>query len=170
MLCDRVLGRWPGDPDGADLVQDPRLDLLDLDWDECHRRALAKSTRRGRPVRLLLRLGTTLRHGDVVADAADCLLVVRVEPAEVLVARPASAREAAAVALEWGNLHVPVQILDDGSLVTLADGPALGLAAKHGVTVTTEQRRFEPVPISGLTWTLGGSGLVVATAPTSQRV
>lgn len=163
MLCDRVVGRYDvGDPAGfADPTGDGRLDWLDLAWDECHRRALAATSRRGRAVRLLLRLGTTLRHHDVLADTTDYLLVVHVKPVEVIVVRPRSGREAAAIAVEWGNLHVPVQMSDD-ELVTLADGPAMAAAHKHAVPFEVAERRFEPMPVSGLTWTVpGATGLVV---------
>jgi urease accessory protein len=156
MLCDRVLGRYDGGTGPPDPVVAGRLDWLDLTWDECHRRALRKNTRQGRAVRLLLRLGVRLRHGDVVADAADCLLVVDVRPVEVLVARPRSAREAAVVAVEWGNLHVPVQVADH-DLATLPDGPAEAVLHEHDVPFAVERRRFEPMPVSGLTWTLPAS-------------
>jgi urease accessory protein UreE len=185
MLCDRVLGRFGGEA-GLDPAAAARLDWLDLSWDECHRRALARTTRRGRAVRLVLRLGVTLRHDDVVADAPDCLLVIAVRPTDVLVARPRSAREAAVVALEWGNLHVPVEVTEVApgatgaealgaealgaevtgaevtgavtiELATPVDGPAEAAVYKHGVPFVVARRRFEPMPVSGLTWTLPGS-------------
>src|SRR3954467_5996764 len=98
MLCDRVLGRWTAD-DGVP-GDDGWLDWLDLAWGQCHRRALQSTTRRGRAVRLLLRVGTTLRHGDVLADTPECLLVVQVALIETLVVRPRAMHEAAAVAME----------------------------------------------------------------------
>lgn len=164
MLCDRVVGRWSGDPAEASL-QAGRLDWLDVAWDECHRRALVKTSRRGVAVRLLLRLGTTLRHHDVVADAPDRLLVVNVLPIEALVVRPRSVREAAVVAVEWGNLHVPVQVADD-AVVTLSDGPAEAALAKHGIPSTVERRRFEPMAVSGMSWTVVAqpSGVAVASS------
>src|SRR5687768_10862296 len=122
-LVDRVVRRLT---DGESETEAPRLDHLDLAWDALRRRAQAVTTRRGRPVRLLLRVGTTLRHGDVLVDSADLLLVVDVTPCEVWVARPTSSAQSALVALEWGNLHVPVQVCADGTLLTPADGPALG--------------------------------------------
>lgn len=150
MLVDRVIRRWEGVDAGRDA---DRLDAVELAWDECHRRAVAKSSRRGRPVRLLLRLGTVLRHHDVLVDEPGWLLVVEVRPTDVIVVRPRSMREAAVVAAEWGNLHVPVQPTDD-ELITLADGPAEVALHKHHVPFTVEPRRFEPMPVSGIGWTV----------------
>lgn len=164
MLCDRVVGRWPADdpvPTGGDAG---RVDWLDLGWDECHRRALRKVTRSGRPVRLLLRLGTILRHGDVLADAPDCLLVVCVRPVEALVACPRSIREAAAVAAEWGNLHVPVQITAD-EIITVYNGPPIEVLLTHKVPHAVEVRRFEPMRMPGMVWDLPAGGVAVAPRP-----
>ncbi|MDB5296987.1 MAG: ureE 2 [Phycisphaerales bacterium] len=167
MLVDRVLGRHDAAAAAATsgAAEAGRLDVLDLQWDECHRRAHAKVTRGGRPVRVVLRLGTVLRDGDVLADRPDLLLVVRVVPCDLLVARPRSAAEAAVAALELGNLHAPVEVRDDGTLATPADGPAAGALAKHGVPFAVERRVFAPLAISGVTWTAGAGGAVVATTP-----
>jgi urease accessory protein len=160
MLCDRVLGRRE---EGQTAAGDAdRLDHLDLAWDACHRRAQQATTRNGRPVRLLLRPGTTLRHGDVLVDSQDYLLVIHVRDVETIVVRPTSLRQAAVVALELGNLHVPVQITED-AIVTLPDGPAEAALFKHGIPFTVEQRRFEPMPVSGLAWTVAGAAPSIVT-------
>lgn len=163
MLLDRVLGRR--DDSRADVGADAgRLDVVDLRWDECHRRAHAKVTRGGRPVRIVLRLGVVLRHGDVLADAPGLLLLVAVVPCEVLVVRFKSPREAAVAALELGNLHAPVELTDD-LIATPADGPAAGVLAKHGIACAVERRRFAPLAVSGVTWTVNPGGGVTAAAP-----
>lgn len=158
LLCEKVLRRFDGriDRDGE------RLDFLDLRWDECHRRASLKQSRSGRSVRLLLRLGVVLRDGDVLADTADCLLVVRVSPCEVIVVRPASRSEAAMTALELGNLHVPVEV-SETEVLTPADGPAKGVLSRRGIVFAIEERLFQPTAISGVTWNVSrdGAGLVI---------
>ncbi|QOV87442.1 urease accessory protein UreE [Humisphaera borealis] len=150
LLCDQVLCPFDG-------VADARLDHLDLRWDECHRRASVKTTRAGRSVRLILRLGVALRDGDVIADTPECLLVVRVVPCQVLVVRPASAREAALASLELGNLHVPVEVTDT-EILTPADGPAMGALSRRGIAYGVETRLFQPTAISGVTWNVAGDG------------
>ena len=150
LLCDRVLRQFDGSADR-------RLDHLDLRWDECHRRASAKTTGSGRPVRLLLRLGVVLRDGDVIADTVDCLLVVRVMPCQVLVVRPTSPHEAALTTLELGNLHVPVEV-GETEILTPADGPAMGVLTRRSIVYSVEERLFQPTAISGVTWNIVGDG------------
>ncbi len=155
LLCTHVLrAATAGDR------SDPRLDHLDLRWDECHRRSGEKLSRRGVSVRLLLRLGVVLRDGDVLVDHDQRLLVVSVIPAEVLVVRPRSLEEAALTTLELGNLHVPVEVTDS-EILTPADGPPMGMLTKRGVLFTVETRTFQPTAISGVTWNLGDKGLTI---------
>src|SRR4051812_38382888 len=115
MLCDRILGNL-SDPGGARWLA-KRPDPIDVLWHECASRAMRKTSRAGRSFRILLQLGVTLRHGDILAEDATSIAAVHVVPAEVLVARPRNMREMAAVALEIGNLHAPAQASGDELLV-----------------------------------------------------
>ena len=171
MLCDRVLGNRPdlaeplrtefkaGASTAQPLSHPPaagereRLDHLPIDWQQSHRRAFAAISDAGRHVRVLLPVGTVLRHGDVLADQPDLLLVVRLKPCEVLVATPQSQAQAALLALEWGNLHLPVEVTPT-ELITLPDGPAEGAAYRHQILCQIAKRRFNPMSISGLSWTI----------------
>src|SRR5262245_48201256 len=68
-----------------------KIDWLDLTWQECLRRAIDKPTRGGVQVRILLRLGTTLRHGDVLycnSESAGAPIAVHILPCPVVVVRP----------------------------------------------------------------------------------
>jgi urease accessory protein UreE len=100
-------------------------------------------TRGGRPVRILLPLGAGLRHGDVLADDGACLVVVHVEPADVLVVRPRTPAELARVALEIGNLHAPVAV-DGDELLVIPDGPIEAVLGELGVPHERQARRFIP--------------------------
>jgi len=157
LLCQQVVRRI-----GVDDAERERqrLDHLVLRWDECHRRAFSKRSERGRAVRLLLRLGTILQDGDVIADTGDCLLVVRVLPCPVLVVRPDSRLQAALATLELGNLHVPVQVTET-EILTPADGPAMGVLDRRQIPYCVEQRLFQPTPISGVTWSVSAGGLTI---------
>src|SRR4051794_13863931 len=142
MMSDRILGNiydtsptagWAG----------RRHDLVDVRWHECNRRALRKTTRGGRPVRILLPLGGGFRHGDVLADFGDDVAVVHVEPTDVLVVRPRGTAELTRVALEIGNLHAPVAV-DGGDLLVIPDGPVEAVLWELGVPHDRQTRRFVP--------------------------
>jgi urease accessory protein UreE len=151
MLCERVLGRWNEELTAG---LPARLDWLDVTWDQCHRRAIRGVTRKGQPLKLLLRLGITLRHLDIIVDAPDRMIVINLLPVETLVVLPRSPREAALVALEWGNMHLPVEISKE-EIITLADGPAEAVVQQRGLDWTAQLRRFAPIRISGMSWSVG---------------
>jgi len=167
MLCDRVLGNV--DSDAAGHYTGRARDLLELSWRECARRAVRGRTAGGRRIGVLLPRGEHLRHGDVIADdAAKGLVVVSVLPCEVWVAEFADVGSLAAAALELGNLHVPVEVVTDGSLppalVTPPDGPTRGVLDRLATTWRTEVRRFQP-----LRATVTAGGLRVAETFTVVR-
>jgi len=142
MWVERVLGNIA---DGLILTPGP-VDHIDIRWDEC-RRTLKTHTRDGQPIRVLLTPGSQLRHGDVLADDADPRpVIVNVLPCEVIVARPASARDMSLLCLELGNLHWPVQVTET-EVLFMEDGPSLAILEQLKVPWARESRRFEPTPI-----------------------
>ena len=148
MLFDRVLGNVD-DPPG-EIGRDPAHGV-ELSWDDCNRRAIRARTNRGFDVGILPPLGTTLRHGDVlgssratITDTAATLLV-HVRPCEVWVATFPDVPSLASAALELGNLHVPAQVTAASELITLPDGPALGVFSRYAAAWRAETRRFVPL-------------------------
>ncbi|HWE97905.1 MAG TPA: hypothetical protein VG269_28370 [Tepidisphaeraceae bacterium] len=133
------------------------VDFVDLAGDEC-RHVLKKQSRGGKEVRVLLPPDQHLRHGDVLYEDNACMLVVNVLPCDVIVARPDSSRDAAALALELGNLHVPTQITDD-EIIFPEDESALETLAKSRVRWQREQRRFEPMEVIALPGVRRAGGL-----------
>jgi len=125
------------------LVDESEIDWLDLTWIQCGRRALQKQTRGDREVRLLLRIGITLRHGDLLAREEGVSIVVNVLPCELLVASPKNSQELISVAFKLGDLHVPIQLIDD-QILTPADGPSEAALHELGVAFEIQHRRFEP--------------------------
>jgi len=143
MLCERVLGNLDLEP-----APDSRVDWLDLTWFDCAQRALSRRTRGGSSIRILLGIGQHLRHGDVlVRDPSGNTIAVNLLPADVLVARPRTMQEMGQLALEFGNLHQPVQITAD-ELIVLFDGPTAGILNRRGIPHLRQQRRFLPEPAS----------------------
>ncbi|HVT87649.1 MAG TPA: hypothetical protein VHD56_02255 [Tepidisphaeraceae bacterium] len=136
------------DPDSQD-ISAWSIDWVDFSWMECASRAVRKQSRNGQDIRILLKLGVTLRHGDVLwrsEDRSDAI-VVSVELSNVLIARPRNSVEAISLAFELGNLHVPIEVSDDG-IVTVDDGPVEAVFRKLGVPYELQSRRFEP-PLRG---------------------
>jgi urease accessory protein UreE len=142
MLCDRVLGNL-GSADPARYAG-KQEDAVDVGWRDCLRRAIRTRSRRGRRLGILLPLGTTLRHGDVLFEDDAHFVTVRVRPCEVWVADFADGVSLATAALELGNLHVPVEVSAPFQLVTPPDGPARGVLDRHAAAWRQEVRRFTP--------------------------
>ena len=109
---------------------------------------MRKRSRAGRAVGVLLPLGATLGHGNVLAEEPDVLVVVNLIECEVIVTQPRDAREMAVLALELGNLHVPVEISGD-ALLTLPDGPVEAVLERYRAAYSIERRRFTPVAVAG---------------------
>jgi urease accessory protein UreE len=142
MIFDRVVVNLAG-MNGADPAID---DWVDLHWRECFSRAARWKTRGGEQIRMLLPLGTQVRHGDVISDGKRRVGVL-VRPCDVLLLHPPDARGALLLALGLGNLHAPVQV-DGEQMITLPDGPVEELLGALGVKWTPDVRRFEPASIA----------------------
>jgi urease accessory protein UreE len=146
MLIERIIGNLD-DRDSADLAC-AQVDWLDLTWRDCAKRTVRKCTRGGQDVRILLPLGTHLKHHDVLQTPGGSIRVaVNLRPADVLVAVPRGLAEMGRLALELGNLHVPVEVREV-EMVVLADGPTEALLARLGAPHRRETRRFTPEPCS----------------------
>ena len=125
-------------------------------------RALQKVLADGRKLRILLPPGVTLRHGDVLHEAAGEMIYVDAILADLL-RIAASAADLVRVIYAFGNLHLPIQI-DSGQLLTPADGPAMAVLRELGLTAAPERRRFEPLPLpNGLTFRLSTDFAVART-------
>ena len=113
------------------------VERVPIPSDALAKRLLRLQTSRGE---LGLRLDrATLRPGDVVFADADRVVVVVVEPDDVLAIRPSSAREAFELGHLLGNLHAAVQWLDDAAVV--AYDPVLErVLVERGHAPVREQR------------------------------
>jgi urease accessory protein len=142
MLIERVIGNLDefGGTDPA-FVQ---VDWLDLTWRDCARRAVRGRTRAGRDVRILLPVGARLSHRDVLlAPPGSPVIAVNLRPAEVLVAFPRGLAEMGRLALELGNLHVPVEVRD-AKVIVLRDGPTEAVLTRLGIPSRREVHPFVP--------------------------
>lgn len=148
MLCERILGNIEADASPFSSLPRAREDV-EIRWWELDRRALRRKTCGGREVRVLLPLGQALTDGDVLFDDGATLIVVRVEPAEVLVVRPRNMTEMGVVALVIGNLHAPAEIVEAEILVA-PDGPVEAALCELGIGYERQVRRFRPRRCAGM--------------------
>lgn len=152
MLCERVLGNLDLEPG-----LDADVDWLDLSWFDCAQCAVRRQSRGGTNVRILLSVGQSLHHRDILFRNAPAVMAVNLIPADVLVACPRTLCEMGQLAVEFGNLHQPIQI-DADELIVLFDGPTEGIFNRRGVPHRHERRRFIPEPASIASLPRLGSG------------
>ncbi len=130
--------------DTLDELPGDSIDWLDLTWLECKSRFARKYTRGGQEVRLLLRLGQSLKQGDLLGHWPDGrLVVVHLLPAETLVIRPKNDLESIASVFQLGNLHVPIEV-SPGCVITPHTSEVEAMLIKFQIGFETEKRKFQP--------------------------
>lgn len=139
MFCERVIGNLDADP-----LDESEIDWLDLDWRQCARRALRAVTRSGIELKLVLPIGQPPRHRDILFRDLKRAIAVNLIPTQVLVARPKNIAAMGQLALELGNLHLPVEIASE-ELITVPDGPTEGISKRLKIDYSIETRRFKPM-------------------------
>lgn len=142
MLFEQVLGNVFGDPAR---YAGRTYDRVLIGWRDCSRRAVRATSERGLRVDVLLPLGQSIRHGDVLTDDGTAIVVLDVVPCEVVVADFADAASLASAALELGNLHLPVEAPGGLQLVTVPEGPARGVLGRYASGSRVLLRRFAPL-------------------------
>jgi len=94
-------------------------------------------------MKLVLSIGQYLRHGDILSRDLTSVIAVNVILTKVLVAHPPNAATMAQLALELGNLHLPVEIAAN-EVIMIPDGPAEAILARMEIPFSTDIRRFSP--------------------------
>jgi urease accessory protein len=143
LLCDSVIGNVSAL--AASLLAGKAADPLPLTWFDCTRRAFRKTTAGGREVAVLMPVGVTLSHGDLLHVGGHFHIVVEVQPCDLWHVTAADPATLARVAVELGNLHVPVQVTEVGDLLTPPDGPAEGALRRNGLSYALCRKRFSPL-------------------------
>jgi urease accessory protein len=95
------------------VVNLPVIDTVSLTWDERQKSRQKLRTAHGQEIALALPTGTRLNAGDLL-PAAGGWIEVRLAPEDVLLIRPRDLWEAAFVAYQIGNRHLPLDIAEDG--------------------------------------------------------
>jgi urease accessory protein UreE len=141
MLCDKVIRNGGLTIDCGNRT----IDWIDLQWNQCVG-VLKRRSRAGESVQILLPRGQVVRHHDVIYEDANRSIIVNVEPCEVIIAKPGSFGETALLALELGNLHLPVQ-LANSELIFIEDESAMRVLSALQMAWRRNLQRFEPKPL-----------------------
>ncbi len=130
-------GDWPTDQEFA---------CVTLDYDDRHRRRIRLQTDDGGAVQLDLDEATRLADGDgLLLESGGYVRVVAAEEA-VADIRCHGLVETARMAWHVGNRHIPVQVLEDGSLRIRRDHVIVEMAERLGGYVTLLDAPFSPEP------------------------
>ncbi len=153
MLCEGAIGNVYRDDAGR--FTGKEHDPVDLTWQQCNCRAVRARSRGGRHVGILYPRGIPPRDGDVLFEDGPRIGVISVAACEVCVALITDAALAAKVAIELGNLHLPVEVEAGPTLIFQPDGPALRVLRRYHVPWRNERRRFQPLRATATAVKLG---------------
>jgi urease accessory protein len=123
--------------------QCPIIDALALTWEQRRKSRQRLLTRRGREVALALPTGTQLQAGDLL-PTPEGLIGVELAAEDVLLIQPRDPLEAAFVAYQIGNRHLPLEIGTHG-LKTLYEAVLETYLRQHAVAVERTFLPFSPV-------------------------
>ncbi|WP_239325390.1 urease accessory protein UreE [Snodgrassella gandavensis] len=119
-----------------------KLDTVSLQWFEADRRIIRTTTTDGREIAFrLLKEGQRLHHDDVVYLDKQLVVVVQIEPSEVMVLTPQTLPEMARACYEIGNKHTPL-FLDGNELLLPFDKPLFEWLQVAGFAPVRQQRRL----------------------------
>jgi urease accessory protein len=121
----------------------PVIDTVSLTWDERQKSRQKLQTTQGQEIALALPTGTQLHAGDLLPVTGGWI-EVRLAQEEVLLIRPRNLREAAFVAYQIGNRHLPLDIAEDG-LRTLYEPVVEDYFSQQKIAVERVQLPFTPV-------------------------
>lgn len=118
------------------------IDTIALTWEERQKSRQKLRTAPGQEIALALPTGTRLHAGDLLA-IAEGWIEVRLALEDVLFIKPRSLREAAFVAYQIGNRHLPLEIMEDG-LQTLYEPVLAAYFRQQAMPTERVQRPFTP--------------------------
>ena len=132
-----LAGTWP---------ETETVATVTLDFEDRYRRRIRLQDDDGAPFLLDLAEATRLADGDGLAVSEGGYIRVRAAAEPVADVRCRSLTETARVAWHIGNRHIPVQVLDDGTLRIRADHVIADMARRLGADVELKSAPFSPEP------------------------
>ena len=121
----------------------PDADVVELDYDERHRRRISMRTQSGREFLLDLPKAARLADGDGLALSDGSTVLVKARPERVIDVRARDAAHLVRIAWHLGNRHLPTQILGD-SIRIRYDHVILEMLQGLGSDTTVLDAPFHP--------------------------
>jgi urease accessory protein len=118
------------------------IDWLDLEWYEANKRIMHKRSRAGTEVVMkFMSENQNLTQGDILYQDEHIIIVVNIQPCEVIVIRPKNMYEMACICYEIGNKHLPLFFQDEEVLVAY-DAPLFRLIVSSGYDTEKAERKL----------------------------
>lgn len=118
------------------------IDFVPLEWYESERNILRKQTQSGREIAFrLLKEGQRLKHNDVVLITDDLVIVIDIQPCEVILLSPKTLPEMARACYEIGNKHAPL-FLEGDEILLPYDKPMFEWLSAAGFSPQKANRRL----------------------------
>lgn len=121
----------------------PDSDVVELDYDERHRRRISMQTTSGKKFLLDLPKAVQLTDGDGLALSDGSTVLVKARPERVIDVRASDATHLVRIAWHLGNRHLPTQILGD-SIRVRYDHVILELLQGLGSDTEVHDAPFHP--------------------------
>jgi len=123
------------------------IDTVALTWEERQKSRQRLRTTKGQELALALPTGTRLQEGDLL-PTVDGYIEVALAPEDVILITPQNLQEAAFVAYQIGNRHLPLEITGEG-LKTLYERVLAVYFEQHVIATERRQLPFTPVTAAG---------------------
>lgn len=121
-------------------LHDPKADHLPIEWYQATKRILRLRTLKNQEVAIrFFGKGQELKHGDVLWEDADSLIVVEVLPTSCIVIEFENILDMSFVAYEVGNKHIAL-FVDKNTLLIPYERPICKWLEKNGFKPKVESR------------------------------
>ena len=128
----------------GDWLADEAVGSVTLDYDDRFRRRIRLTDDSGEDFLLDLPDATLLSEGDGLVLDTGGFMHVHAADEPVADLRCATLVETATLSWHIGNRHIPVQIIDDGTLRIRDDHVIVAMAERHGAVVQRRDAPFSP--------------------------
>jgi len=118
------------------------IDVVAIEWYETNKRILHKKSKSGREIVMkFMNEAPSLTEGDILWQDEETIIAVEIQPCEVIVLRPSSMYEMAAVCYEIGNKHLPL-FYDNNEILVPFEAPLFRLLSAAGYEPERQNRKL----------------------------
>lgn len=121
-----------------------RVETLTMTWEQRSRPRRRCTTDAGTVLALTLPRGTVLTDGLLILNNPIRTVIVKAEPEDVVVVKPADKLEMCTVAHHLGNWHRSFQLVDDGTMLIEPDAPLVSWLDAQKIKHSNERRPYHP--------------------------